>query len=269
MGYIKMNCPSCGAPVENSSDNEFFFCEYCGTKIVKDKQFIEISTNISIDGIANVESLTERAFLFLEDGEFKKADNYFERVLDIEPQYTRAYIGKLMCSLRIRREDEIANNAYPLTKYDYYKKAVRFAETNEKEMLQKWNEAIKKRIEIEKARKEEELADIQRKIASCEEYIETNKNEHLKNIGKHVFWKVMLLLSICGVIFWTIGTIVVFPFILFDIPFIVWMIFMIRKNIRIKKLTRKYNAAKDELETLTETLDAKKREFERWKLERQ
>ncbi len=31
-----IKCPSCGADVEYSGDRQFFFCQYCGTKIVLD-----------------------------------------------------------------------------------------------------------------------------------------------------------------------------------------------------------------------------------------
>ncbi|MDR1730525.1 MAG: toll/interleukin-1 receptor domain-containing protein, partial [Synergistaceae bacterium] len=42
----------------------------------------------------DVKPLLERAYIFLEDGEFARADNYFERVLDIDPQCAAAYMGK-------------------------------------------------------------------------------------------------------------------------------------------------------------------------------
>ena len=39
MGYVKMNCPSCGANLEHDGDKDFFFCEYCGTKLIKSTSF--------------------------------------------------------------------------------------------------------------------------------------------------------------------------------------------------------------------------------------
>lgn len=31
---IKLNCPNCGAPLEFSKKNDYFFCMYCGQKII-------------------------------------------------------------------------------------------------------------------------------------------------------------------------------------------------------------------------------------------
>jgi len=43
----------------------------------------------------SVESLMKRGKLFLEDSDWEKADGYFDRVLDIGPEYAPGYVGKL------------------------------------------------------------------------------------------------------------------------------------------------------------------------------
>ena len=44
MKLIKLTCPDCGAPLEAESDRKFFFCSFCGKKILLDdeKQKVEI-----------------------------------------------------------------------------------------------------------------------------------------------------------------------------------------------------------------------------------
>ena len=50
---------------------------------------------------ANVGSLLERVFIFLSDGDFSSANEYSERVLDIDPKNAKAYLGKLCAKLKI------------------------------------------------------------------------------------------------------------------------------------------------------------------------
>jgi len=43
-------------------------------------------------GAPSVESLVKRGCLFLEDSEWKKADEYFDKALDINPEHAPAYM---------------------------------------------------------------------------------------------------------------------------------------------------------------------------------
>lgn len=47
------------------------------------------------------EPLLKRAFMFLKDKDWKSADEYCEKVLDIDPECGKAYLGKLMAKLNI------------------------------------------------------------------------------------------------------------------------------------------------------------------------
>ncbi|MBR6940103.1 MAG: toll/interleukin-1 receptor domain-containing protein, partial [Clostridia bacterium] len=62
---------------------------------IKDNASVAASEN-SQAASPKIDSLLNRAFMFIEDGDFKKADEYLERVLDINPQCSDAYYGKLM-----------------------------------------------------------------------------------------------------------------------------------------------------------------------------
>ena len=79
-------------------------------------------------GSANTEALLKRAYMFLEDGDFKEADRYCERVLDQDPENARAYLGKLMAELQVRNQEDLADCEQPFDDRNNYKKAVRFAD---------------------------------------------------------------------------------------------------------------------------------------------
>ena len=123
MAYTAMTCPSCGSKLDAPDGVDSFFCQFCGTKIVKDKQFVEVS----FSGVATEETLLERGILFLEDGNFYEADLYFNRVLDINPKCSDAYLGKVLCTQARKKPDELADYDKPLGNNADFQKAARFA----------------------------------------------------------------------------------------------------------------------------------------------
>jgi hypothetical protein len=79
--------------------------------------------------------LLQRAFMFLEDGEWNSANEYCEKVLDLEPQNAMAYFGKLMVDLKIKTQQNLATCAEPFDKNGNYLKAMRFADDTLKKSL--------------------------------------------------------------------------------------------------------------------------------------
>lgn len=264
MGYVKMECPSCGGTVEYFGDKESFFCEFCGTRIVKDKQFIELSGVVSVSGIASSNALLERAFLFLEDQDYRSADDYLEKVLDADPKCAKAYIGKLMCQLHVREPNALTEIDVPLTKYAFYNKALRFASSAEHQQYQAYNQVILNRISAAKEAKITEIAALRQRVEELESYIENNKKQNLKNKAKMLLWKILLIISICCVVFWTIGTIAEFMMIIFNIPFIIWMVFMIRLYTQAKKSIQEYESIKIDLANTMIALSEKEISYNYW-----
>lgn len=105
---------------------------------------------------ANKENLVKRAYMFLEDGEFETADTYFDKILDIDIEDSRAYIGKLLAECKLKSEDEIPNLPQTVTDDKNYIKALRFATPEQRARYEALNGAIVDRIEGEKARIAEE-----------------------------------------------------------------------------------------------------------------
>ncbi len=74
--------------------------------------------------------LLKRLFQFLEDGEFDRADEYAERVLDIEPENAEAYLGKTLIDLKLHYRSDLQNldSTAKFTENRNYKKAQRYAD---------------------------------------------------------------------------------------------------------------------------------------------
>ena len=100
-------------------------------KVVSDTDSQEKTVRESVavnSGNANEESLLKRAFMFLEDGDWSAADEYCEKVLDIDPENARAYLGKLMAECRACRLEDLQNCRQPFDGSGNYNKVLRFAE---------------------------------------------------------------------------------------------------------------------------------------------
>lgn len=85
---------------------------------------------------ANTAPLLKRAFIFLEDGDWDSADEYCEKVLDLDPECAQAYLGKLMADLRVRKVDDLANCEQPFDDKDNYRKVMRFGDETLRDTLE-------------------------------------------------------------------------------------------------------------------------------------
>lgn len=82
----------------------------------------------TIDSGASTESLLKRAFLFLEDEDWKAADAYCEACLDRDPELAEAYLGKLLAELELTGVEELSTCPEPFDESKNYKKALRYAD---------------------------------------------------------------------------------------------------------------------------------------------
>ncbi len=97
----------------------------------------------------NTASLLKRAFLFLEDGDWNSANEYCEKVLDINPECAEAYLGKLMAELKVPRKEELGDCKQPFDDSSNYQKAMRFGTPALKDELEKCIEYAKNNYNIE------------------------------------------------------------------------------------------------------------------------
>ena len=76
--------------------------------------------------VLNIIPALKRAFLFLEDGNWERADDFCEQVLNQDPENAKAYLGKLMIDLKVRKPEDLANCERTFDNNGNYQKAVRF-----------------------------------------------------------------------------------------------------------------------------------------------
>ena len=98
-------------------------------------------------GGANVAPLLKRAFMFLEDRDWQNADEYCEKVLDMDPENANAYLGKLMAELQVGNAKELRDYAVPFDDRNNYQKAIRFADPKMQAALANCIKYIKTRNE--------------------------------------------------------------------------------------------------------------------------
>ena len=107
----------------------------------------EVKETVAVGGNVNVDPLLERAFMFLEDGDWGEANEYCEKVLDQDPKNARAYLGKLMAECRACRMEDLQNCEQPFDGNGNYNKILRFAEPKLIETLKGYIAHINERNE--------------------------------------------------------------------------------------------------------------------------
>ncbi|MBQ2862804.1 MAG: TIR domain-containing protein, partial [Clostridia bacterium] len=83
----------------------------------------------------NISPMLKRAVIFLSDGDFANADAYCEKVLDIDPENSQAYLFKFMANEKIRKEADIAELKWDLRKNGNFDHALTYAKGAEKDKL--------------------------------------------------------------------------------------------------------------------------------------
>lgn len=106
-----------------------------------------VKETVITGGNANTAPLLKRAFMFLEDGDWNSANEYCEKVLDIDPENPSAYLGKLLSELRVRKQESLKDCAEPFDHSNNYQKAIRFADDKLKAALTGYIEHINTRNE--------------------------------------------------------------------------------------------------------------------------
>ncbi len=123
------------------------------------------------------ESLYSRAMVFLGNREFYKAVDYFEKVLDIDPQYARAYWGQLLASYQCVTNNELINcTADDWTEDARLNNALQFANPEEKAIYE--DTLVKRTANFKKlANAALESKDYAKCIGWCDKFIKQNSGD--------------------------------------------------------------------------------------------
>lgn len=134
---------------------------------------------------ANAQALLQRGFMALEDRDWKKADEFFENVLNEEPQNVEAYLGKLLAEYRVPKKEGLSDLSEKFDKSKNYEKILRFGSDELKSELDDYLKIIQMGItyrgaceNIKKEKYQEAITtfqsildykDAKEKIKECEE----------------------------------------------------------------------------------------------------
>ena len=133
----------------------------------------------------NAQALLQRGFMTLEDKDWKKADEFFENVLNEEPQNAEAYLGKLLTEYKVSKREGLSDLIKKFDGSKNYEKILRFGSDELKSELDDYLKIIQMGITYrgacENIKKEEyqeaittfqsilDYKDAKEKIKECEE----------------------------------------------------------------------------------------------------
>ena len=138
---------------------------------------------------SHIEPLLERAFMFLEDGDWDRADEFCENVLNQDPKNGKAYLGKLMSELHVHKQKDLANCEHSFEDNNNYQKIIRFGDDILSRTIQEYNSQIKERYENDYIKKiyddalyymkyasyEHEFRNVAEKFESINDYKDSQK----------------------------------------------------------------------------------------------
>lgn len=150
-------CSECGT----FSPDDTAFCAVCGKRF---SDAIDVSSaesnnmendntdnyageqNISSTTHPEVLPLLQRVTLFLEDSEFDRADEYCERILDMEPTNADAYLGKLLVEFQCTTREQLKQCQVSIADSKNYAKIMRFGDGTQKSFVINAEKAIQAEI---------------------------------------------------------------------------------------------------------------------------
>ena len=99
---------------------------------------------------SKTKALLDRATYCIEDGEFTKADELLELVLNLDPKNVQAYVGKLLIEFKLRNLDSLTSLREPIQSSPNFQKIIRFADADTQKEFNAKVELIVKLIEEDK-----------------------------------------------------------------------------------------------------------------------
>lgn len=116
-------------------------------KLTETEKTTARETVVVQESAANTAPLLKRAFIFLEDGDWSSADEYCEKVLDLDPENAQAYLGKLMAEQHVRRQEALVDQKRPFDASNNYQKVIRFGDEALRGTLEGYTSHIRQRNE--------------------------------------------------------------------------------------------------------------------------
>ncbi len=108
------------------------------------------NTPVATSYAVNSNAMVMRGQFALEDKDFKKANEYFERALDQNPQEGSAYLGKVLASLGLTNPEEINNLIINLDSFKDFDRAIKFSDPGTSALLREIKNKSDKKLHIKR-----------------------------------------------------------------------------------------------------------------------
>ncbi len=171
--------------------------------------------------ISDSAGLRKRAYLFLEQGDFKNALAYFERALDNNPEDAEAYFGKLLLEMGCRQEGDLRNLMISISGRENYQLAVRFAKGALLEKYKGYASAIDEKLAAIRGKAEAEREERLKQFAAQQEVIR-KQQEILRELKKKRLKKRLIILAaianVIGMVLLVYGIIRIRAGTFYDVP---------------------------------------------------
>ena len=155
--FVPAMCPNCNAHMKVDSSLKIARCDSCGTEcLVQDainaltvKGNVQVgSATINVNG-TNTDSLLQRVEIMLADGDFNGAMSKCDTILDSDPTNGKVYFYMLMAYLYCRNRADLAAQKTPFDSYQYYRNAMQYGDSELKNELQGYINAVNERHDAE------------------------------------------------------------------------------------------------------------------------
>ena len=110
------------------------------SKIVSPQSMVHISNNF-----LDVEACKKRIEVFLENGDFKNANSYCNKILDILPQDGETYVLKLCSELKVKSQSKLNEAKTVFDKNSSYLNAIKFCTEDDREKIESALKNVKER----------------------------------------------------------------------------------------------------------------------------
>ena len=95
----------------------------------------------------DIEALSEKGYGKIKSKKWKEGTKIFDEVINIDPKYAPAYIGRLLAKLKYKKITYLIGHSKHLEKYDDFNMALKFAEPSYLKILQEYVEKQNQRMQ--------------------------------------------------------------------------------------------------------------------------
>lgn len=136
------------------------------------------------------DNLMKRVYLYLEDRDFAKASEYIDKVLDVDAEYAPAYVAQVLVAKKLTKEANLATLRMSIDDDPTWKKALRFADEEQKQLYLGYAKQITENEVYDKEQKKKQAELAVKKKQYDRVLTEINKENY--------FWAMMILQQLNG-----------------------------------------------------------------------